>query len=326
MRRLSARAESWPIAGTFRISRSAVTERTVVVVEIAQEGATGRAECVPYPRYDETPERTLAEIEGLRPRIENGMDRTELQGAIKAGAARNALDCALWDLEAKQTGTPVWRLAGLPEPAPVTTAFTISIDEPRAMAAKAAANRDKPLLKVKFDAERVVERLSAIRTAHETARIVVDPNESWSVAHLEDLAGDLVGLGVTMIEQPLPAGQDQGLDGLRYPIPLCADESFHDRATLASLKGRYGLVNIKLDKTGGLTEAIQVARAARGLGFRLMVGCMLATSLAMAPAALLAPLAEVIDLDGPLMLARDRAPALRYDGATMHPPTGALWG
>ncbi|MEX2648526.1 MAG: N-acetyl-D-Glu racemase DgcA [Alphaproteobacteria bacterium] len=324
MRRLSARAESWPIAGTFRISRSTITERTVVLVELDEDGAKGRAECVPYPRYDETPEGTLAEIEALRPRLEAGMDRRALQDAIGPGAARNALDCALWDLEAKRTGRPVWRLADLPEPRPVITAFTLSIDEPAAMKAKAAANRHRPLLKVKLDAERVAERLGAVREGSPEARIVIDPNESWTIDLLCSLADELVRLGVALIEQPLPAGQDGGLDGLGYPIPLAADESFH--ATLGSLRGRYGLVNVKLDKTGGLTEAIAVARAAREQGFGLMVGCMVATSLAMAPAALLAPLAEVVDLDGPLMLARDRAPAIRYDGGTMHPPDPALWG
>ena len=326
MRRLNAAAESWPIAGSFRIARGSITERTVVVVELAEDGAIGRGECVPYPRYDETPRGTLAEIDRLRPGIERGMDRDALQRAIGPGAARNALDCALWDLEAKRTGVPVWRRAGLPPPEPVTTAYTISIDEPAAMAAAARANAERPLLKVKLDALRVVERLAAVRRASPEARIIVDPNESWTVEHLRAMAADLARLGVAMIEQPLRAGADEGLAGLGYPIPLCADESFHDRASLAALAGRYDLVNIKLDKTGGLTEAIAVARAAQALGFRLMVGCMVATSLAMAPAALLAPLAEVTDLDGPLMLARDRDPGLRYRGGTLEPPDAALWG
>jgi len=326
VRRLAARAESWPIAGTFRISRSAITERTVVVVEIEQDGAHGRGECVPYPRYDETSDRTLAEIEGLRGAIEGGLDRAGLGRALKPGAARNALDCALWDLEAKRTGTPVWRLAGLPAPRPVETAYTIAIDAPAAMGAKAAANAHRPLLKVKLDAEAPIERLRAVRAGSPEARLVVDPNESWTVAMLCLHERALVELGVAMIEQPLHAGEDNGLSGLNYPIPLCADESFHDRASLAGLKGRYAMVNIKLDKTGGLTEAIAVAEAARAAGFELMVGCMLATSLAMAPAALLAPLAAVVDLDGPLMLARDRDLPIRYVGGTMEPASPVLWG
>ncbi len=279
---------------------------------------------MPYPRYDETPERTLAEIERLRPAIEQGLEREALQGAIGPGAARNALDCALWDLEAKVSGVPVWQRAGLPEPTPVTTAFTISLDEPAAMA-EAAASAGRPLLKVKLDADRVVERLSAVRRAS-PARLVVDPNESWTIELMRELATDLVGLGVGMIEQPLPADADGALVGLDYPIALCADESCHDRASLAALVGRYDLVNVKLDKTGGLTEAIALARAARELGFRLMVGCMVATSLAMAPAALLAAWAEVVDLDGPLLLARDRVPGLRYQGGTLWPPPRELWG
>lgn len=326
MRRLTARAESWPIAGTFRISRSAITERTVVVVEIEEGGARGRGECVPYPRYDETPERTLAEIEALRPALEAGLDRARLGHALKAGAARNAIDCALWDLEAKRTGAPVWRLAGLPEPRPVETAYTIAIDTPEAMGAKAAANAHRPLLKIKLDDTLVLERLRAVRGASPKARLVVDPNESWTVAMLRAHEAALVDLGVAMIEQPLRAGADDGLGGLGYAIPLCADESFHDRASLPGLAGRYGMVNVKLDKTGGLTEAIAVARAAREEGFALMVGCMLATSLAMAPAALLAPMAAVVDLDGPLMLARDREPGIRYEGGTMMPAPPALWG
>ncbi|MGH6719484.1 MAG: N-acetyl-D-Glu racemase DgcA [Alphaproteobacteria bacterium] len=326
MRHLTARAESWPTAGAFRIARASITARTVVVVEIAEGGCTGRGECVPYPRYDETPERTLAEIERWRPAIEQGLERDDLQRVLGAGAARNALDCALWDLEAKRTGVPVWRRAGLPEPGPVTTAYTISLDEPAAMAEAARTNAERPLLKVKLDGERVVERIAAVRRASPAARIIVDPNESWTVELMRALAAELVALGVAMIEQPLGAGADQALAGLGYPIPLGADESFHDRATLDALVGRYDLVNVKLDKTGGLTEAIAVARAAQGLGFRLMVGCMVATSLAMAPAVMLAPLAEVVDLDGPLLLARDRVPGLRYDGGTLWPPETALWG
>jgi L-alanine-DL-glutamate epimerase-like enolase superfamily enzyme len=325
-RRLAARAETWPIAGAFAISRSVVTEVRLVVVEIAEGDAVGRGECRPYPRYDETPEKTLAQIEALRGRIEAGLEREELQEALPACAARNALDCALWDLESKRTGVPVWRRARLPEPRPVTTAYTISLDSPEAMRAQAAANRDRPLLKVKLGAEGVIARLRAVREGSPAARIVADANEAWSIPLLHELAGDLAALGVEMIEQPLRAGEDAGLAELAYPVALCADESFHDRASLASLAGRYRLVNVKLDKTGGLTEAIALADAARAAGFELMVGCMVATGLAMAPAALLAPLARVVDLDGPLILARDRTPGIRYDGGTMHPPPRELWG
>jgi len=326
MATLTARAESWPIAGRFIISRGAKTEARVVAVEIADGAAKGRGECLPYPRYDETIEGTLAAIERLRPRIEAGMGREELQAALKPCAARNALDCALWDLEAKRTGTPVWKLAGLPEPRTIVTCYTISLDEPEAMRAQAARSLDRPILKVKLNGERVIERLRAVRAGHPGARLVADANEAWSVDLLRALATDLAGLGVEMIEQPLPAGRDEGLAGLDYPIPLCADESFHDRATIGALKGRYRVVNIKLDKTGGLTEAIAVARDARAAGFELMVGCMVATSLAMAPAALLAPLARVVDLDGPLILAKDRVPGIRYEGAVMGPAPRELWG
>jgi L-alanine-DL-glutamate epimerase-like enolase superfamily enzyme len=326
MRSLTARAESWPIAGRFIISRGAKTEAKVVAVEIVEGPAKGRGECLPYPRYDETIEGTLATIERLRPRLEAGMGREELQAALKPCAARNALDCALWDLESKRTGTPVWQLAGLPEPGPIVTCYTISLDEPEAMQAQAARSLDRPILKVKLNGERVVERLKAVRAGHPKARLVADANEAWSVDLLRALAADLAALGVEMIEQPLPAGRDEALAGLDYPIPLCADESFHDRATIGALKGRYRVVNIKLDKTGGLTEAIAVARDARAAGFELMVGCMVATSLAMAPAALLAPLARLVDLDGPLILARDHVPGIRYDGATMSPAPRELWG
>ncbi|MSP81489.1 MAG: L-Ala-D/L-Glu epimerase [Alphaproteobacteria bacterium] len=326
MRTLRAAAETWPTAGTFTISRGAVTEVHLVVAEIAEDGVVGRGECRPYPRYDETPEKALAEIATVRDRIEAGMDRAALQEALPPCAARNALDCALWDLEAKRSGTPVWQLAGLPEPRAVVTAYTISLDSPDKMAAQAAANTDRPLLKVKLGADDVIERLRAVRQGSPQARIVADANESWSVDLLRTLADDLVALGVAMIEQPLPAGKDGGLGRLSYPITLCADESFHDRESLADLAGRYRMVNVKLDKTGGLTEAILLVRAAQAAGFELMIGCMVATSLAMAPAALLAPMARVVDLDGPLILARDRVPGIRYDGGTMHPAPMELWG
>ena len=325
-RRLTVRLETWPLASAFRISRGAKTEAHVIVAEIAESPHTGRGEAVPYPRYDETPEGAHMEIEGLREAIEEGLNREGLLNALPPGAARNALDCALWDLEAKQAGQPAWALAGLEAPEPCVTAVTLSLDTPENMGEAAARHAHLPLLKLKVTGEGDAERIRAVRENAPDARLIVDANEGWSPPMLDELLPALAALGVEMVEQPLPAADDAALEGRRLALPLCADESCHTRADLPRLKGRYPMVNIKLDKTGGLTEALALAAEAQAMGFRIMVGSMVGTSLAMAPAALLAGYADYVDLDGPLLLARDRAPGLRYEGAVMAPPESALWG
>jgi L-alanine-DL-glutamate epimerase-like enolase superfamily enzyme len=326
MRQLTVRAESWPIAGTFTISRGSKTAADVVVVEIRDGAHIGRGECVPYPRYDETIAGAMAAIEALRPDILRGLARATLQTVMKAGAARNAVDCALWDLEAKQAGRPVWQLAGLAPPQPATTAYTLSLDTIENMAAAARANADRPLLKLKLSGPGDLDRVRAVHENAPRARLIVDANEAWTPAIYTALAPQLASLGVELIEQPLPAGADAPLAGLARPVPVCADESCHDTASLAHIAGKYDAVNIKLDKTGGLTEALRLAAAAKAAGLGVMVGCMVATSLAMAPALLLAADARWIDLDGPLLLARDRDYGLVYDGSRVQPATPDLWG
>jgi L-alanine-DL-glutamate epimerase-like enolase superfamily enzyme len=326
MAELTVRHETWPVRGAFTIARGSRTRVDVVVAELSDGTARGRGECVPYPRYDESVDGVTAAIEGLRGELGAGLDRAALQARLPAGAARNALDCALWDLEAKKSGRRVWQLAGLAEPEPVATAYTLSLDTPARMAVTAAGNRHRPLLKLKLAGPEDLDRVAAVRTNAPDARLIVDANEGWTVEQYRRLAPDLKQLGVDMIEQPLPAGDDEGLAGLDRPVPVCADESCHDRASLAALAGKYDMVNIKLDKTGGLTEALALKREAAAQGFAVMVGCMLATSLAMAPAALLAQDAEVVDLDGPLLLAEDRDHGLVFDGSFVHPPEPALWG
>ena len=326
MRRLDVRLEAWPLEGAFRISRGAKTEARVVVAEIAEGPHVGRGEAVPYPRYDETPEGTRAEIEGVRGAIEGGLGREGLQDALPPGAARNALDCALWDLEAKQAGRPAWALAGLKAPRPCVTAVTLSLNTPERMGRAAAARAAMPLLKLKVTGAGDLERIRAVRENAPKARLIVDANEAWTAPMLDELLPQIGALGVEMVEQPLPAADDAVLEGRRFALPLCADESCHTRADLPRVSGRYQLVNVKLDKTGGLTEALALAAEARDMGFRVMVGCMIGTSLAMAPAVLLAGVADYVDLDGPLLLARDRTPGLDVDGATLAPPGPALWG
>ena len=325
-RRLTVRLESWPLRGAFRISRGAKTESHVIVAEITDGAHAGRGEAVPYPRYDETPEGTRDEIESVRTAIEDGLTREGLLSALPPGAARNALDCALWDLEAKQADRPAWALAGLEAPEPCITAFTLSLDTPQNMGEAAARHAHLPLLKLKVTGAGDLERIRAVRANAPDTRLVVDANEGWSPPMLDELLPALAALGVEMVEQPLPAADDEALEGRRLALPLCADESCHTRADLPRLKGRYPMVNIKLDKTGGLTEALALAAEAEAMGFRIMVGSMVGTSLAMAPAALLAGYADYVDLDGPLLLARDRTPGLSYDGAVMAPPEPALWG
>lgn len=324
--RLTLAVERFPTRGSFTISRSTVTAVDLVVATIAFDGARGRGECRPYPRYGESPASVLAEIEALAPAIEAGMTRAELQETQKPGAARNALDCALWDLEAKQSGKAVWQLAGLPEPRPVVTAYTLSLDTPEAMAKAAAANRQRPLLKLKLAGPEDLDRVAAVRAAAPEPKLIVDANEGWTLASFREIAPRLVALGVALVEQPLPAAGDAPLAGQSWPLPLCADESSHDRASLAHLVGRYSHVNVKLDKTGGLTEALTMVAEARRLGFGIMVGCMLASSLAMAPALLLAVGADYVDLDGPLLLASDRPEGLAFEGSTIMPASAELWG
>jgi L-alanine-DL-glutamate epimerase-like enolase superfamily enzyme len=326
MRQLTVRAESWPIAGTFTISRGSKTAADVVVVEIREGAHVGRGECVPYPRYSETIAGATAAIEALRPQIERGVDRPALQIALKAGAARNAVDCALWDLEAKIAGRPAWQLAGLAPPQPAITAYTLSLDSVENMAAAARAHADRPLLKLKLSGPGDLDRVRAVHENAPRARLIVDANESWTPEIYTALAPELAPLGVELIEQPLPAGADAPLAGLARPVPVCADESCHDAASLAHIASKYDAVNIKLDKTGGLTEALRLAAAAKIAGLGIMVGCMVATSLAMAPALLLATEARWIDLDGPLLLTRDREHGLVYKGSRVQPPVSALWG
>jgi L-Ala-D/L-Glu epimerase len=323
---LAARIERWPIAGRFTISRGAKTEAVTVVAEISRGGHTGRGECVPYPRYGETPERSLAAILAIQEAIEDGLDTKALQAAMPACAARNALDCALLDLQAKSRGERVWKVLGRPAPRVCTTAFTISLGSPEAMAEATAKAAGRPLLKIKLGGEEDDARIAAVREAAPGSELIVDANEAWTTANLEHNLAACANAGVTLVEQPLPAGKDEALGRIRRPIPVCADESVHDRASLEGLRERYDAVNIKLDKTGGLTEALAMADAARAQGFDIMVGCMVATSLAMAPAMLLAQHARFVDLDGPLLLARDRVEGLRYDGSLIHPPDATLWG
>ncbi|NIZ60985.1 dipeptide epimerase [Sedimentitalea sp. CY04] len=310
------------LAQVFTISRGSRTEAKVLTVKVEQDGFTGWGECVPYARYDETLESVTAEIEGLPAEF----TREELQSLLPAGAARNAVDCALWDLEAKQAGKRVWELAGLPEPKPEITAYTLSLDTPEKMQEQAAKNAFRPLLKIKLGTPDDMPRLEAVRAGAPDASIIIDANEGWSAEVYADLAPHLVRLGVELVEQPLPAGEDGALIGMDRPVPVCADESCHDRTSLPKLKGKYDVVNIKLDKTGGLTEALKLRDEALAEGYDVMVGCMVGSSLAMAPATLVAQGAAVTDLDGPLLLAEDRDEPLHFDDAGAHPPTPALWG
>ena len=323
---LEARIERWPIAGSFTISRGAKTEAVVVVANVTQGNTTGRGECVPYPRYDETPEATLAAILEMNDAIGRGLNQVALQAAMPPSAARNAIDCALLDLEAKQRGVRIWDHLGRAAPQARVTAYTISLGTPETMAAATAKAAHRKLLKIKLGGDGDEARIAAVRKAAPNSELVVDANEAWTEANLEANLAACAKAGVTLVEQPLPAGQDAALAAIKRPIAVCADESVHDRASLAGLRGRYDAVNIKLDKTGGLTEALAMADAAAAQGFDIMVGCMVATSLAMAPAMLLAQQARFVDLDGPLLLARDREGGLRYDGSLVYPPDAALWG
>ena len=328
-RQLSARAETWPLARPFTIARGRKIAAEVVVACI-DDGDDGRGwgECVPYPRYGETIEGCLAAIEGVRPAIAAGITRADLAGLLPPGAARNAVDGALWDLEAKRRGCRAWDLAGRDPPQPAATVETVSLDTPDAMAEAAARLASRPVIKIKLDADDVAGRVAAVRRAAPRARLIVDANESWSAALLVAAAPALADLGVEMIEQPLPADADDVLADLPAPLPLllCADESCHSRDDLDRIIGRYDMINVKLDKTGGLTEALALVAEASGRGLELMVGCMVATSLAMAPAMVFAGAARYIDLDGPLWLTRDRSPTMVSADGCVRPPAPALWG
>jgi L-alanine-DL-glutamate epimerase-like enolase superfamily enzyme len=320
---LRAHAERWPIRGRFAISRGARTETEVVTVEARAEGVVGRAECVPYPRYGETIKDTLAAVASLDT---EGLTRARVESLLSPGAARNAVDCALWDLEAKRSGRRVWQLAGLAEPNPLVTAFTLSLDTPEKMGAAARENALRPLLKLKLSGAGDLDRVRAVRNNAPNAALIVDANEAWSIEDFRALVPKLAALGVSLIEQPFKAGEDGALAGLDRPVPVCADESCHTSDDLARLAGLYDAVNIKLDKTGGLSEALALKRAAEAMGFKIMVGCMIGTSLGMAPALLVAQGAAWVDLDGPLLLEKDRTPGLRYQGSTVYPAQPDLWG
>ncbi len=323
-RRLGFRVEKWPISGAFTISRGVKTEAAVIVAKVSDGPATGRGECVPYSRYGESLDSVSRQLESAASAIAEGAGRGQLQALLPAGAARNALDCALWDLEAKLSGKRVATLAGL-TPQAVTTAYTLSLDTPDAMA-KAARENARPVLKLKLGSDGDADRLRAVRAAAPNAVLIADANEGWNEANVAENLKACTETGVALVEQPLPAGNDEILRGILRPVPICADESFHDRKSFEAIAGKYDAVNLKLDKTGDLTEALWVAAEAERRGLMLMIGCMVSTSLAMAPAMLLAPRAKFVDLDGPLLLAKDREDGLRYEGSTAFPPTSALWG
>lgn len=319
---LTINRDVFPLAQVFTISRGSRTEAKVLSVKISRDGISGWGECVPYARYNETAASVSEQIKSLP----DAFDRQSLYEVLPPGAARNAVDCALWDLEAKQSNFRVWQLAGLPAPGPEITAYTLSLDSPEKMRAQAAEHAHRPLLKIKLGTPDDMPRLEAVRAGAPHSDIIVDANEGWSANIYADLAPHLLRLGVKLVEQPLPAADDSALLGLDRPVPVCADESAHDRASLARLAGKYDVVNIKLDKTGGLTEALALKREALAQGFEVMVGCMVGSSLAMAPATLVAQGALITDLDGPLLLAEDRAHPLHFDAAGVHPPSAALWG
>ncbi len=319
-------AESWPIAGSFTISRGSKTSADVVTVSLSDGTHIGWGECMPYPRYEETVPQVLAALEAARQRIDTGFDHADVPSLVAPHAARNALDCALWDLTAKQTGKPVWSLAGLPEPQPTITAYTLSLDTPEVMGEAAGRAKARPLLKLKLGRDGDIARLKHIRANAPDSRLIVDANEGWTPDNLATMLGACADVGVELVEQPLPAGNDEALRHLSRAVTVCADESAHDVTGLDQLICKYDAINIKLDKTGGLTGAIALAKAAQARDLKIMVGCMLATSLAMAPAFLLSPLADFIDLDGPLLLKHDRDPGFRFDGSLMYPPSSKLWG
>ncbi len=323
---LTIREERWPLASAFVISRGAKTEAHVVVAELTDGGYVGRGEAVPYRRYGESVETVLAEMEGVREAVARGLNRNALQIALPPGAARNALDCALWDLEAKKAGRRAWTAAGLTRLDPVKTCYTISLGSADAMGEAARAAAGRPMLKLKIGGPDDLDRVVAVREAAPKTRLVLDANEALSFDDLRRLTPDFARLNVKLIEQPLKAGEDEALGGFDSPVPLCADESLHTRLELAVCARRYSCINIKLDKTGGLTEALALRESARSVGLEIMAGCMVATSLSMAPALLIAQGAAFVDLDGPLLLAHDREPGLSYLGSMIEPPGPEVWG
>ena len=322
---IEAREETWPLKEVFRIARGACTEARVVVVTVSNGEHTGRGECVPIARYNQSTESVIAQIESIKG--EKSLDRQHVQKLLPAGAARNALDCALWDLQAKISGKRLWELANIPVVPEVVTTLTISLDTEAKMAAAAMANATAPILKLKLGGDDLdLARVKAVREAAPAARLLIDANESWSPEHYEEIVPALKESGVALIEQPFPAGADEVLESLDHPIPVCADESCHTTADLPRLTDRYEVINVKLDKTGGLTEALHLCEHAREDGFKLLFGCMVCTSLGIAPARLLATFAEWIDLDGPLLLARDRHHGLFYRNGKIGLPSRELWG
>jgi L-alanine-DL-glutamate epimerase-like enolase superfamily enzyme len=322
---IEAREEIWPLKETFRISRGSRTEARVVVVTISDGEHVGRGECVPIRRYNQSVESVLAQIESIT--RERNLDRQSLQKLLPAGAARNALDCALWDLEAKRSGRRVWKLANIPMVDVVETSFTISLDTPDKMGEAARVAAQLPILKLKLGGDDVdLARVQAVRAAASSARLLIDANESWSPDHYRKFVPALRELGVELIEQPFPADADKVLETLDHPLPVCADESCHTTADLRRLKSRYDAINVKLDKTGGLTEALHLCERGREAGFTILIGCMVGTSLSMAPARLLASFADYVDLDGPLLLGRDREHGLAYKDGTIEMPARQLWG
>lgn len=323
---LSVKRDQFATDGVFTISRGSRTHAEVLTVSVESGGVVGQGECVPYARYGESLDSVETQIMAFEKALGNGMDRVSLQNEMPAGAGRNALDCALWDLEAKQAGVPVWQLAGLKEPEPVITAFTLSLDTAQNMQASAARNAARPLLKIKLGGEGDLERLEAVRRGAPDSKLIVDANEGWSADDYDALAPVMLDLGVALVEQPLPADNDALLAGRKRPLPVCADEACHDRHSLGELSGKYDVINIKLDKTGGLTEALLLREAAIQAGFRIMVGCMVGSSLAMAPALLVAQGVEYVDLDGPLLLAEDRQTPMQFEGSLIHPASVKLWG
>ena len=325
--RVEVRLERWPLHEPFEIAREVMHELPLITLTLTDShGRSGRAEAAGVDYDGETPASMARQIDAVAAQLHDDLSGAELMALLPAGGARNAIDCALWDLRAKQSSTPVWAAAGLPEPKPVITAFTIGLGSSDEVRRRARAARGLPLIKLKLDSQRHRELLRIVREELPEARLVVDANQAWTLAQLNTLMPDLVAAGVELIEQPMPCGADQDLAGLQSPIPICADESCTDRASLPALQGRYGAINLKLDKCGGLTEGLALVREARALGFEVMVGNMCGTSLGMAPAFLLAQAARWADLDGPLLQSGDREPAMRFHQGVVHPPLPALWG
>jgi L-alanine-DL-glutamate epimerase-like enolase superfamily enzyme len=324
--RLTVTRRSWKLARPIATAYGVRTEAETVIAEISDGDSRGRGECVPLQRWGETADSVIAALTGLKDAMYSGLNRETVQRALPPGAARNVLDCAFWDIDANRAYCSVADLAGLGAGTPVATAFTLALDSPEAMAEQATAHRARPLLKLKLGGDGDAERVQAVRQAVPTTRLIVDPEERWTEAELRALLPVLIDCRIELIEQPLPAGADAALAGWAHPIPFCGDESCRSLADLDALAGRYEAVNIKLDQVGGLTEALALVSAAKRLGLRIMAGGTIGTSLGVAPALLIAQQADIVDLDGPLQLAADRHPGLRYEGSTIHPPVGSFWG